>query len=169
MTFEEVLRQKLASDVSKVSKGILKVVLGEWQQKLAGGKATGYDAYAIIEKILGGNKETLGYLKPDDARRATFEEENATVTALLTETVQMGLLPYYNTADETFAKVSGDEATTAKVNELLGNIDKTLPLDDNKNKRWVGQATGVIVKFMNGQKLDVKGDVVKEVLVRILG
>jgi hypothetical protein len=167
--FEDVLRRKLAGDLSKVSRGVLKVVLGEWQQKLAGGKATGYDAYAIIEKILNGNKETLGFLKVEDPRRAQYEEETATCTALLKETVSMGLLPYYHTTDETFAKVNADSELLAKVNDLLSNVDRTVPLDDNKNKKWIGQSTGAIVKFMNGQKLDVKGEVVKEVLARIMG
>ena len=144
MTFDAIVRAKIATTESKVAKGILKVVLGEYQQKNASGKATVNDGYSIIEKIVAGNKETLGYMKADDARRAGLEEETATVSALL---------PPYLSVDDTLKTIKGNEKLLAEVTTIgVANI---------------GRATGAVVKFCKAEKLDVKGDTVKDALTKL--
>mgnify|MGYP006320764971 CR=1 FL=1 len=142
MSFEDVLRQKIAAAPSKVAKSILKVVLGEFQQKNTTGKATEADGYKIIEKIVNGNNETLGYLKADDARASIMQEENEVVSALL---------PTYLTADEVLLKIIGEPQLLADVKSAKGD----------------GQATGVVSKWCKAQKLEAKGDVIKEVVTKI--
>ncbi len=240
MNFEEILRNKIATTPSKTAKTILKVVLGEFQQKNSSGKATIEEGYKIVEKIISGNIETLGYLSnlnfvlkthffstvqeiknqldksgchytliqagvgdsitlgdvqlccdkttknpwvigfgvtvdqdacclatkegvrianyahdfsmmladiitlagPPDSRVATLKEEIETVKALL---------PTYLSADEIFAQVISDE-------QLVSDV---------KSAKNDGQATGTLVKWCKAQKMEVKGDTVKEVVKKI--
>lgn len=142
MGFEEVIRGKIAESKSPVAKSILKVVLGEFQQKNAGGRATENDGYSIIEKIISGNKETLGYFKADDPRREKLEEENVVVGALL---------PPYLSQEEVLTKINADATLLADVKAAKGD----------------GQAVGVAVKWFKTQKLDVKGDTVKAAVAQV--
>ena len=142
MSFEDVLRQKIAAAPSKVAKSILKVVLGEFQQKNTTGKATEAHGYKTIAKVDNGNNETLGYLKADDARASIMQEENEVVSALL---------PTYLTADEVLLKIIGEPQLLADVKSAKGD----------------GQATGVVSKWSKAQKLEAKGDVIKEVVTKI--
>lgn len=158
MKFDEVLREKINTTSSKTAKSVLKVVLGEYQQKNASGKATEQDGYNVVEKLIAGNKETLGHLKADDPRREALEEENAVLATLL---------PPYLTADEVYALVKGNDKLLNEVNELFAKGDKTKPLTDAANAGYIGRSTGVVVKFCKAEKLDVKGDTVKEALGRI--
>jgi len=142
MSFEDVLRQKIAATPSKVAKSILKVVLGEFQQKNTTGKATEADGYKIIEKIVNGNNETLGFLKADDSRVAGLKEENEVVSALL---------PAYLTVDDVLLKINGDPQLLADVKAAKGD----------------GQATGVVSKWCKTQGLEAKGEVIKEAVTKV--
>jgi septum formation topological specificity factor MinE len=167
MSFEQLVREKISTTSSKVARDVLKLVLGEYQQKNATVAATSHDAYAIIEKIVNSNQETLGFLKQEDPRRNGLEEENQTLKVLLAEGVAKKILPYYHNVDEVLKRLEDTPSLKAQVGDLLSKVDRSLLLDDNKNKRWVGQATGAIVKHFQAEKLDVKGEVVKEALARI--
>lgn len=158
MSFEETLRQKIAVTKSKVGRGVLKVALGEFQQKNASGKATEQDGFSVIEKIINGNRETLAVLKQEDSRRADLEEE----VAILSE-----LLPAYLTADEVFDKIKGDAVLCKDVNAVFDLGNRSLPASDASNAKNIGRATGVVMKYFKAAKLVVKGDAVNEALVRL--
>jgi uncharacterized protein YqeY len=158
MSFEEVLRQKISGTKSKVGRSVLKVALGEFQQKNANGKATEQDGLSVVEKIINGNRETLAVLKQEDARRADLEEEIVTLSSLL---------PTYLTADEVLEKVRADSSLFGEVNTVLSQGDKTRPVEDPANAKLVGRATGSVVKFFKSANIAVKGDTVKEALSRL--
>lgn len=155
MSFEQAVREKIASNPSKVAKGILKVVLGEFQQKNASGKATDNDGYSIIEKIVNGNKETIGYLKPEDPRVAVMTEENEVVSSLL---------PPYMSAAEVAVFIGDTPDLLLAVTNAFGNCDNAKPVTDKANAGNIGKITGVVVKACKAANKEVKGDAVKEAL-----
>lgn len=158
MSFEQIVRGKITATTSKVAKGILKVVLGEYQQKDASGKATVNDGYSIVEKIVNGNKEMLGYLKPEDPRIAVLVEENEVVTTLL---------PPYLTVDDVIGKINGDTELRQSVALFMDKCYPAKMPSDIANAAFVGRAIGVVTKWCKANQLDVKGEVVKEALVKL--
>lgn len=158
MTFEEVIRQKIAESKSKVARGVLKVVLGEFQQKNVSGKATEQDGYNIIEKIINGNKETMSFMQPEDPRLAILTEESQVVSTML---------PTYLTADQVLSQLKTCELCSAAIRELFSKCDKNKPVTDVDNASQIGRATGVVIKCCKGAKLEVKGDAAKEAIIKL--
>lgn len=139
MSFEQKLRERItAAPFRSREKDILKVVLGEAQQK---GKFTDEQGCNIVKSMLKNNTETLGLLAAGDSRRAQYEEENR---------VLQTLLPAYLSPSEIRAKL--DEAGLAE------------QIRAAKNE---GQATGVAMKHLKGLQLPVEGDAVKQVILAL--
>ena len=137
---EQRIRDVIARTTNPNQKNVLKVVLGEFQQKNAGGKATDADLVKIAEKIVEGNKETLGYLKEGDPRIAVLNDENAIVAEFI---------PKYLGVDDVLPLVPADVQAQVKA---AGND---------------GQATGVLSKWAKAGNHSVKGDVLKQVVGKI--
>ena len=133
MMFEEILRDKLIV-ANKTDKAILKVVLGEFQQKNSLDKATDQDGYNIVEKIISANNETSGYFKPEDPRLIVLQQEN---------NVLAGLLPVYMLLEDLLTKL-----------EFLKSVIVVANSD--------GSAMRIAIKWCKDQKIDVKGDTVKQ-------
>lgn len=138
--FEPIIRDLIAKSDSKVVKSVLKVVLGDFQTKNAKGTATDKDGFAIIEKIMTGNLETIGYLSAEDPRRQVLIEENECLATLL---------PKSATVEEVLAVIT---------DEMKNHV--ALAKND-------GMATGILVKFAKAQGLNVKGDTAREAVSRI--
>lgn len=142
MSFEQTVRDRIAkAPFRSREKDILKVVLGDIQQKAAGGTITEEQGHALVKKLVKGNEETLGHLKADDARRPQYVEENAILATLL---------PSYLTAEQVTA-----ELTSAGVVEQV------------KAAKNEGQATGVAMKHLKGKGLAVEGDEVKKAVTAL--
>jgi hypothetical protein len=142
MSFEQSLRDRInKAPFRSREKDLLKVVLGEVQQKSAGGKVTDEQGLAIVKKMAKANEETLGLLGAEDKRREQYEEENA---------ILQSLLPNYLTVEQIVQRLTegglADEIKTAK-NE--------------------GQATGIAMKKLKADNAPVEGDTVKQAVVKL--
>lgn len=81
MSLEQTLRTRIASyHFSAPERSVLKVVLGELQQK---GDATDEVGFTVIKKMIKSNEENLGYLAETDHRRAQYLLENEVLGSLL--------------------------------------------------------------------------------------
>lgn len=137
MAFEQELRDKINGfPHGSADRNLLKVVLGDWQQKAASGKVTDEIGHAVVKKIIVGNTENLGYLPEGDPRRATLLHENEVLATLL---------PSY---------WSGDQISQCLVE---GGVDL-----HSGNE---GQATGRAMKFLKEQNALVEGGTVKDVVI----
>lgn len=142
MSFEQTIRDRIAKS-TPVVRNVLKVVLGEYQQKNFDGRATEQTGLNIIEKLIKANDDTLGYLKSEDGRIATLREENEALVSLL---------PKYLTCEQICKKIAGDESLYKSVMEC-GNSGRTV---------------GMVVKWCKTNNLEVKGEVVREAVQKIL-
>jgi len=140
MTFEEMLRDRIAKcPYGSSERNLLKVVLGDLQQKSASGKVTEEIAHAVVKKIIKGNEESMGYLSEGDLRRAQYLNENEILS---------GLLPKYLTADQI-----RESLTTAGIDV------SSMPNE--------GQATGRAMQHFKATNSPVEGQTVKEVVQAI--
>lgn len=81
MAFETALREKItASKFGSLEKDILKIVLGEIQQK---NNITDEACYVIVKKLIKSNDENIGYLKDEDSRKEKYTKENIVLESLL--------------------------------------------------------------------------------------
>lgn len=142
MTFEQTLRDRIAKAPFKSKeKDLLKVVLGEMQQKAASGKVTDEQGHSLVKSMIKNNVEkVLVHLKTDDPRRAPIEEENKVLGSLL---------PVYLTAEQIMDKLTGglEIAISAAKNE--------------------GQAVGLAMKYLKSMNAKVEGDTVKAVVQKM--
>ncbi len=143
MSFEQELRDRInKAPFRSKEKDILKVVLGELQQKSASGKISDETAHNYVKSMIKNNVEkVLAVLKPDDPRRAGYEEENK---------ILQSLLPKYLTADEVEASL--------KAADLVEQV---------KSAKNEGQATGVAMKHFKATDAKVEGDTVKAVVKKL--
>lgn len=139
MSFEQMLKDKIAkAPFRSREKEMLRLVLGEVQQKA---NITEEQGYTIIKNIITGIDKNLGYLTPDDLRRAQYDEEKDILSSLL---------PIYLKSDEILAKLK----------ELnLEESIKTAPKE--------GPATGIAINAFKKLSLPVEGETVKEVVKTI--
>jgi uncharacterized protein YqeY len=140
MTFEQKIRDRISKVPFKSKeKEILKVVLGEVQQKSNMGSFSEESGISMVKSMIKNNIEkVLIYMSADDPRRAPLEEENRVLTSLL---------PAYLTKDEVRAK--------------LNEVNLGVAFKDMKNE---GMAVGAAMKFFKSLNLAVEGDVVKQVV-----
>lgn len=140
MTFEQTLRDKIQkAPFRSAEKEILKVVLGEYQQKTATAKATDEIGHTIVKKMIAANKENLGLLPNADPRCAQFNQENIFLNQLL---------PQYWSQEQIVASL-----TEASV--------------DVKTAANDGQAMGVAMQHLKKVGAPVEGQTVKEAVATL--
>lgn len=137
---EQRVRDMIAKATNPTQKGVLKVVLGEYQQKNFLGKATEADLVKIAEKIVEGNKEMLTHFKEGDPRIQILTDENAIVVELI---------PKYLGIDDLMPL-------------LPAEIQHQVNVANND-----GAATGVISKWIKASGLAVKGETMKLAVTHI--
>ncbi len=135
--FEQELRKKInETPHGSPARNLLKVVLGEWQQKTATALGTDEMGFNLVRKMVAGNEECLTHLAEDDPRHAKALEENVLLQQLL---------PAFLTADQ------------IKTALLEAGIDV-------KSARGEGPAMGLVMKHFKGKGQAVEGDTVKKVV-----
>jgi hypothetical protein len=138
MSFEEILRNRISkAPFRSKEKDLLKVVLGEIQQKSASGKVTDDQGLAIVKSMIKNNIEkVLPHLKDEDERKTMIEEENK---------ILQSLLPSYLTAEQ----------IKNRLVDLVGQI---------KEAKSEGQATGIAMKHLKLINVQVEGETVKQAI-----
>lgn len=148
MSFETTLREKIGKAAfGSQERNLLKVVLGEFQQKAANGKVTDEQGLAIVKSMIKNNKEFMDptqeegkpvkpSLAADSPKRAELMAENAVLETLL---------PKYLGKDEAVA--------------MLKQKGWDIPIRDAKGD---GAAIGLAVKFFKSVNVDVEGNTVKQ-------
>jgi uncharacterized protein YqeY len=144
MSFEEKLRERLnKAPFRSKEKDLLKVVLGELQQKSASGKVTDEQGLAIVKSMIKNNIEkVLPHLKEGDERKTVIEEENKILQALL---------PAYLTVEQ--------------VKELLAKYQGLT--EDIQAAKNDGQATGLAMKYLKSLNAQVEGETVKQAILEL--
>lgn len=144
MSFEQTLRDRISkAPFRSKEKDLLKVVLGDVQQKSASGKVSDEQGLGIVKSMIKNNVEkVLVHLKEDDPRHAVIVEENKILASLL---------PTYLTVDE--------------VKELLAKYDSMV--SDLKAAKSEGQATGIAMKYLKSVNAQVEGDTVKQAVQQL--
>lgn len=143
MSFQQDLRDRISKlPFKSYEKEVLKVVLGEAQQKSINFDCTHDQGYNIVRSMVKNNTEkVLPYLATDDSRRKLIEEENNILTSLL---------PVSLSKDEILKKIA--EA------DLMAGI---------KGAKNEGQVIGLLMKHFKNLNLFVEGDIVKQVVQEI--
>src|SRR4051812_20823213 len=150
MTLLETLKGKLTEfrrAQKPIEMGVLQVVLGDASmiEARTGNKATDEEVEKLIRKTILGNQETLGIL---EQRNMTATENHAKLTT--ENALLQSLLPASLSVDEIVAALAGvTDAIKAAKND--------------------GQATGVAMKHVKGQKLRAQGDDVAAAVKKIRG
>lgn len=140
MSFEQVLRDRIAkAPFRSREKEILRVVLGDVQQKHSVSDEQGYNMVRVMVK--NNTEKVLPYLAEGDLRRAVLLEENEILATLL---------PAFLTNDQILVHLVGASLTP--------NI---------KDAKSEGQAVGVAMKFFKEKAFPVSGDDVKKVVQQI--
>ena len=84
MSYEEQIRERMyKAPHGSTEKSLLKVLLGEVQQKSNIGQFTEEMGLAIVKKMMKANEETIPHLSETDSRRAKLLEENKVLISLL--------------------------------------------------------------------------------------
>lgn len=139
MTFEENLRERIKkSPINSVERTVLKVVLGEIQQKSASKAITEEQCHSIVKGMVASNKENLGFLQSSDPRYDKYVEENDVLNELL---------PKYLTVDQITERLTASGIDFKAVSE--------------------GQATGKAMQFFKAQNAPVEGQTVKQVVAEL--
>lgn len=139
MTFEETIRDRIKkSSYPSVERDVLKVVLGDLQQKASGGKVTDEIGHGIVKKMVQSNKENLQHLETADLRYVKYVEENEVLESLL---------PQYLTKEQIMLSL-----TTAGIDvKSMGE----------------GPATGKAMKHFKDLNAPIEGLTVKEVVLEM--
>lgn len=138
MAFEQMLREKInSSPFGSKERNLLKVVLGEWQQKTAIGKTTDELGQSIVKKMIKANEENIGLLALADERRDDFVVENKVLAELL---------PQYLSA--------------AQITAALAEVDLKTPASE-------GAAVGLAMQHLKKLNANVEGQTVKKVVAEI--
>lgn len=187
MTFETVLREKIAkAGFGSDERTLLKVVLGDIQQKSATGKVTDEVCHGIVKKMIESNKQNLDYLtdshlkslvkkdKYDEAVILAKESANASdrLGSLSAALVQLGFVKSEQLTPSDYRYQKFQEENQILV-ELLpqymtpDQIRKSL-IDagvDVKSQQNDGQATGKAMAHFKSTNAPVEGQTVKEVVL----
>lgn len=140
MSMEEIVRKRIAETPfsDKVTRGILKVLLGDLQLKSAKDPKFNDDkALGVVKAIIEGNNKFLAALAVDDPRALAYRQENEILGSFL---------PNYWSAEQ--------------IAEELKKVD--LQAVDN-----VGQAIGVAMKHLKAIDAPVEGQTVREVVAKL--
>jgi uncharacterized protein YqeY len=150
MTLYEILKEKLTEcrrAGKKIEMAVLQVVLGDASMVEArtGKKPTDEEVEKLMRKTILGNQETLGLLEQKgmagSENHAKLTAENAYLTALLPESLSV-----------------------AEIQAALDDLVEQIKAAKND-----GQATGIAMKHLKGQRLRVQGDDVAAAVKKIRG
>jgi hypothetical protein len=140
MSYEEQIRERMCkAPHGSTEKSLLKVLLGELQQKSNIGQFTDEMGLAIVKKMMKANEETIPHLSETDARRAKLLEENKVLTSLL---------PQFWTAGQIRERLQADG-----VNRQGAKND--------------GQAIGMAMGHLKKINAPVEGQAVKEAVAEM--
>jgi len=140
MSYEQQIRERMSkAPHGSTERNLLKVVLGEVQQKSAMGEFTEEMGLAIVKKMMKANEETLPHLSETDSRRAKLLEENKVLTTLL---------PQYWTAGQIRERLQADGVN----------------VQGAKND---GQAIGMAMQHLKKINAPVEGQTVKEAVAEM--
>lgn len=134
MSFEQQIRDRMTKSAhGSNERNLLKVVLGEVQQKSALGAFTEDMGHAIVKKMMKANEETIPHLSESDARRGKLLEENK---------ILAGLLPQYWSAAQVRQQLEADGI-------------------DIKSAKNDGQAMGLAMQHLKKINAPIEGQAVK--------
>jgi uncharacterized protein YqeY len=141
MSLTEQIKSQLRTamkEKNETKRNILRVVLGDVStlEVRAGKTITDDDVAKVVRKVMQGNEETMGYLKPETDKYKILAEENNVLTTLLPKTL--------STKD-----------IMTELEPLIGEL---------KNAKNSGQATGTAMKHLKSKGLNVLGEDVKKVI-----
>ena len=140
MSYEEQIRERMyKAPHGSTEKSLLKVLLGEVQQKSDMGQFTEEMGLAIVKKMMKANEETIPHLSETDPRRAKLLEENKVLTSLL---------PQYWTAGQIRERLQADGVN----------------VQGAKND---GQAIGMAMGHLKKINAPVEGQTVKEAVAEM--
>ncbi len=140
MSFEEELRNRISkAPHGSMEKNLLKVVLGEVQQKSAMDSFSDEMGYSLVKKMIKANEENVGRLPSEDPRHQQFLEENKILDSLL---------PQYWSVEKIQQQLEAD------------GVDVKAAKND-------GQATGMAMKHLKSINALVEGDTVREAVARM--
>jgi hypothetical protein len=140
MSFEQIIRDRLSkAPHGSTEKSILKVVLGDVQQKSALGEFTLDMGHALVRKMIKANDETLPHLPAADPRRGKLLEENQILGSLL---------PQYWSVQQVCERLQADGVN----------------IKDAKND---GQAMGLAMQHLKKLNAPVEGQTVKEAVAQM--
>ena len=140
MSYEAQIRERMSkAPHGSTEKELLKVLLGEVQQKSNIGQFTDEMGLAIVKKMMKANEETIPHLSETDARRAKLLDENKVLTSLL---------PQYWSAGQIRERLQADG----------------LNLQGAKND---GQAIGMAMGHLKKINAPVEGQTVKEAVAEL--
>jgi uncharacterized protein len=140
MSYEQQIRDRMSkAPHGSTEKSLLKVVLGEVQQKSALGEFTEEMGLAIVKKMMKANEETIPHMSEADSRRAKLLEENKVLASLL---------PQYWTAGQIRERLQADGV----------NVQSA------KND---GQAIGMAMQHLKKINAPVEGQTVKEAVAEM--
>jgi len=135
MSFEELIRERMhKAPHGSNERNLLKVVLGEVQQKSALAPFTEDMGHALIKKMIKANEETLPHLKESDPRHGKLLAENPILASLL---------PQYWSVEQILQRLQAD------------GIDLKAAKND-------GQAMGLAMQHLKKIEAKVEGQAVKE-------
>ena len=140
MSYEEQIRGRMIkAPHGSTEKSLLKVLLGEVQQKSNIGQFTDEMGLAIVKKMMKANEETIPHLSEIDPRRAKLLEENKVLTSLL---------PQFWTAGQIRERLQADGVN----------------VQGAKND---GQAIGMAMGHLKKMNAPVEGQTVKEAVAEM--
>lgn len=140
MSFEQQIRELMSKAPHASSeRNLLKVVLGEVQQKSALAPFTDEMGLALIKKMMKANEETIPLLSATDARRSNLLEENKILGRLL---------PQYWSVEQVRERLQADGI-------------------DIKRAKNDGQATGLAMQHLKKLNAPVEGQTVKAAVADI--
>lgn len=135
--FEQELKKKInETPHGSPARNLLKVVLGEWQQKTATVAGTDEMGFNLVRKMVAGNDECLTYLAKEDPRHAKALEENVLLQQLL----------------PAFLTIAQIEASLKQAGIDVKSIDTE------------AKAMGLAMKHFKANKLPVDGNIVKKAI-----
>lgn len=140
MLEQELRRRITASKIGSTERDVLRVVLGECQQKSFSGKISDDIVVGVIRKLLKSNQETIGYLKENDNRRSDYLEEIEVLNSLLPAFWSETEIKSKIISEGLFEKVKMARSNGEAVGLVMGQFKKTnAPVEGNTVKKVIEQ------------------------------
>jgi uncharacterized protein len=139
MSYEEQIRERMyKAPHGSTEKSLLKVLLGEVQQKSNIGQFTDEMGLAIVKKMMKANEETVPHLGETDSRRAKLLEENLVLTGLLPQYWNIGQIRERLQADGVNVQVAKNDGQA--IGMAMGHLKKiNAPVEGQSVKEAVAE------------------------------